>query len=95
MHGLGLGPTPCRYFGVISKFTSSSASTSKSNQEAELENVKLEIDEMKDKYANLSSDLANIREVLGGFMVEGSFTDRMSKAPGNDKLFVLFLFFYS
>ena len=32
VHGLGLGPTSSRYFGVISKFSSSSASTNKSNQ---------------------------------------------------------------
>ena len=51
VRGLGLEPTPSRYFGVISKFTSSSASTTIGNQEAELEIVKLELAEMKDKYA--------------------------------------------
>ena len=70
-----------KYFGVISKFTNSSASTTKSNQEAELENDKLELAEMKDKYAKLSTDLADMKEVLWGFMVERSFIDRMSKAP--------------
>lgn len=49
MSGLGLGATPSRYFGVILKFTSLGVSTTKSNQEAELENVKLELVEMKDK----------------------------------------------
>ena len=68
VRGLGLGPTPNRYFGVISKFSSSSASTNKSNQEARLEDVKLELAGMKDKYAKLSAYLANMKEVLGGFM---------------------------
>ena len=64
MHGLGLGPTPSRYFGVISKFSSSSASTNKINQEAEFESVKLELSEMKDKYAKLSVDFGDMKEVL-------------------------------
>ena len=73
--GLGLEPTPSRYFGVILKFSSSSASTNKSNQEAELENVKLELAEMKDKYAKLSTYLTDMKEVLVGFMTERSFID--------------------
>ena len=56
VRSLELRPTPSRYFGVISKFSSSSASTNKSNQEVALENVKLGLDEMKDKYAKLSAD---------------------------------------
>ena len=43
--------------------------------------VKLELAEIKDKYAKLSADLADIKEVLGGFMAERSFIDWMSKAP--------------
>ena len=64
VRSLELRPTPSRYFGVISKFTSSSASTTIGNQEAELEIVKLELAEMKDKYAKLSADLADMKEVL-------------------------------
>ena len=36
----------------------------KINQEVELENVKLELAEIKDKYAKLSADLADMKEVL-------------------------------
>ena len=93
VRGLGLGPTPSRYFGVISKFSSSSTSTNKINQKAKLENVKLELAEMKDKYAKLSADLADMKEVLGGFMAERSFIDRMSKAPC-DEVNDLFYFFH-
>ena len=64
-----------RYFGVISKFTNSSASTTKSNQEAELENVIFELVKMKDKYAKLSANLVDMKEVLVGFMTERSFID--------------------
>ena len=92
VRGLELRPTPSRYFGVISKFSSSSASTNKSNQKAELKNVNLELAEMKDKYAKLSADLADMKEVLGGFMAERSFIDTMSKAPC-DKVNYLFYFF--
>ena len=92
VRGLELEPTPSRYFGVISKFSSSSASTNKSNQEAELENVKLELAKMKDKYAKLSVDLTDMKEVLGGFMAESSFIRRMSKAS-RDEVNYLFYFF--
>ena len=97
MHVLGLGRIPSRYFGVISKFSSSSASTNKNNQETRLENIKLELAEMKDKYAKLSADLADMKEVLGGFMAESSFIHRMSKAPCDEVnyLFYFFSFFHS
>ncbi|XP_039133223.1 uncharacterized protein LOC120270271 [Dioscorea cayenensis subsp. rotundata] len=84
VRGLGLGPTPSRYFSVISKFTSTSASTTDNNHKAELENVKLELAEMKDKYEKLSSDLADMKELFGGFMAERSLNDRMSKAPAEE-----------
>ena len=70
MCGLGLRSAPCMYFDVISKFTSSSASTTKSNQKDELENVKLELAEMKNRYAKLSADLADTKEVLGGLWLK-------------------------
>ena len=92
MRGLGLGPTPSRYFGVISKFSRPSASTNKSNQEVALENVKLGLDEMKDKYAKLSADLADLKEVLGGFMAERSFIDRMSKASCVEVNYLFYFF---
>ena len=68
--GLEVGPTPSQYFGVISKFTSTSASTTESNHKAELKNVKLELDEMKNKYAKLSTDLANMKEMFGGLWLK-------------------------
>ena len=86
VHGLGLRPTPSRYFGVILKFISWSASTTKSNQEAELE--------MKDKYAKLSTDLADMKEILGGFMAERSFIDRMSRAPSDEVNYLFYFFQY-
>ena len=46
---LGLGHSLNRYFGVILKFISSSASTTKNNQEGELANFKLKLAEIKDK----------------------------------------------
>ncbi|KAH7677330.1 hypothetical protein IHE45_07G076500 [Dioscorea alata] len=81
VRGLGLGPTPSRYFSVTSKFTNTSASTTDNNHKAELENVKLELAEMKDKYEKLSLDFAEMKELFGGFMAERSFNDRMSKHP--------------
>ena len=47
---------------------------------------------MKDKYAKLSADLADMKEVLGGFMAERTFIDRMSNAPC-DEVNYLFYFF--
>ena len=49
---------------------------------------------MKDKYAKLSADLANMKEVLIGLMVKRNFIDMMSKAP-NQKVNYLFYFFIS
>ena len=92
MHVLGLGRIPSRYFGVISKFSSSSASTNKINQEAEFESVKLELSEMKDKYAKLSVDFGDMKEVLWGFMVERNFIDRMSKAPCDEVNYGFYFF---
>ena len=62
---------------------------------AELENVKLKLVEVKDKYVKLSVDLADMKEVLGRFMVERSFIDRMSKASCAEVnyLFYFFQFF--
>ena len=90
--GLGLRPIPNRYFSVISKFSSSSSSTHTSKLEVELENVKLELVEMKDKYVKLSADLPDMKQVLGGFMTERSFIDRMSK-PSCDEVNYLFYFY--
>ena len=56
-----------------------SASTTKSNEKAELKKIKLELVEIKNKYARLSVDLAHMKEVFEGFMIKRTFIDMMSK----------------
>ena len=57
-----------------------------------MRNVKLESAEIKDKYAKLSADLADMKEVLWGFIAERGFIDRITKAPCDE---VNYLYYFS
>ena len=68
--------------GILVSYQSSlsqSASTTKSNKKAELKKIKLELVEIKNKYARLSVDLAHMKKVFEGFMIKRTFIDMMSK----------------
>ena len=52
----------------------------------------MELAEIKGKYVKLSVNLADMKEVLGGFMAERSFIDRMSKASCVEVNYLFYFF---